>query len=78
MPSIFPGDEKFSIISMMDGSGAGLETSRWGARFDLSLAGAGDRYTGTADLVEVARYGHFTNAALPWERVCFDDPGGSS
>jgi S-adenosylmethionine synthetase len=78
---VFPGDEKFSILSMIDGNGAGLETSRWAAMFNLSLARAGDRYTGSANLVDVARYGHFADPTLPWERVTFDqtvvDPAGS-
>jgi hypothetical protein len=60
---------------MIDGSGANLETTRWAGMFDLSLAGAGDRYTGATDLVDVSRYGHFTDPELTWERVRFDDPG---
>lgn len=70
---IFPGDETFSIMSLMDDKRANLETGRWARMFDLSLTGAGDRYTGVPNLVEVARHGHFTNAKLAWERVRFDD-----
>ena len=39
--------------------------------FDLTLEGAGNRYTGTT-LVDLARYGHFTDGAREWERVCFE------
>jgi S-adenosylmethionine synthetase len=70
---VFPGDEKFSIISMIDDNRPYLETERWARMFDLSPTVAGNRYTGDPDLVEVARHGHFTNAGLAWERVLFDD-----
>ncbi len=40
--------------------------------FDLSLAGAGDRCTGCADLIDIARHGHFTNPSLAWEKLAFD------
>jgi len=70
--AIFPGEEMFSIVSLVDEKGKRLEPRRWSAMFDLSLAGAGDRYTGRADLADVARHGHFTNAGFPWEHVGFD------
>jgi len=74
--SIFPGDEAFSIVSLINERREQLDPGRWTAMFDLSLTGAGDRYAGRTDLVEVARYGHFTDPALPWELVRFDDSGG--
>jgi hypothetical protein len=70
---IFPGEEAFSILSMIDGNGTSLEAGRWAGLFDLSLAGIGDRFTGCADLIDAARHGHFTNPALPWECIRFDD-----
>jgi S-adenosylmethionine synthetase len=36
--------------------------------------GCGERYTGRADLVDVARWGHFTTAERPWEALHFDRP----
>ncbi len=72
--SVFPGDEKFSIVSMVDGEGKFMEAGRWAGMFDLSLAGAGDRFTDRVDLVDVARHGHFTDPGLPWERIQFDEP----
>ena len=70
--AIFPGEKAFSIVSLTDGNGGTIEPARWSAVFDLSLAGAGDRYTGCADLVDVARHGHFTDSGRPWERITFD------
>ncbi len=70
--SIFPGEEAFTIISLITEQGAELDPARWAAMFDLSLLGAGDRYTGTANFVDVARHGHFTDHTLPWELVRFD------
>ncbi len=70
--SVFPGDESFSIVSLLDEHGATIDGGRWAAMFDLSLAGAGDRYTGCADLVDIARHGHFINPSLPWEKLAFD------
>ncbi len=73
--SIFPGEEAFSIVSLINERGEQLDPRRWTALFNLSLAGAGNCYTGCAKLVEIARHGHFTDPALLWERVRFDDPG---
>jgi S-adenosylmethionine synthetase len=70
---IFPGDETFSIVSLTEGNGATVDPERWSPMFNLALASAGDRYTGSANLVQVARHGHFTDAGFPWERVRFDD-----
>ena len=34
-----------------------------------ALADSGENWTGSADLIYIARRGHFTNPALPWECV---------
>lgn len=36
---------------------------------DLTLEAAGTSWTGTADLLEVARFGHFTDPGRPWEET---------
>ncbi|GIS63667.1 MAG: hypothetical protein CM1200mP2_58920 [Planctomycetaceae bacterium] len=46
-----------------------LDAERWGGLFDLSLERSGDRYTGACDLVDIARFGHFTSADRPWGNV---------
>jgi S-adenosylmethionine synthetase len=67
-----PGAEVARILSLRDERGEALDPARWARLLDLSLAGAGERYTGVADLVEIARWGHFTDPRFPWERVGFD------
>ncbi len=76
--SIFPGDEAFSIVSLINQSGEQMESGRWANMLDLSLAGSGDRYTGFGNLIEVARHGHFTDPALSWETLKFDLPAVSA
>ena len=66
---IFPGDERFRIVSLAGAKGLAIEAGRWSNLIDLSLAGAGDVFTGAADTMSLARYGHFTEAAMPWERI---------
>jgi S-adenosylmethionine synthetase len=67
-----PGTCEARILSLRDESGSALDPARWVRLLDLSLAGAGDRYTGLTDLVDVARRGHFLDPALPWEQLNFD------
>jgi S-adenosylmethionine synthetase len=68
----YPGDRQARVVSLRDEQGRPLDTARWAALFDCSLAGIGDRYTGRADLVDVARHGHFTEPERPWEPIHFD------
>jgi S-adenosylmethionine synthetase len=71
--AFFPGDREARVVGLRDGAGQLLlDAARWRELFDLSLAGAGERWTGVADLVEVARYGHFTEPGRPWEPIHFD------
>ena len=46
-------------------------TSTLGGLFDLSLEASGEVWTGVADLVAVAKLGHFTDGKLPWEKLGF-------
>ena len=66
--AIFPGDTDFRLISLKTPA-AELDPARWAGLFDLSLESAGDRYATTPDLPAIARFGHFTNPAHPWERI---------
>ncbi|MCK6564682.1 MAG: methionine adenosyltransferase domain-containing protein [Dehalococcoidia bacterium] len=66
--AFFPGDERARVLSLVDGGGAQLDGRRWEPLLDLSLAGVGDCYTGTTDLTDVARHGHFV-AERPWETL---------
>jgi len=67
-----PGAREARIVSLRGEDGGELDATRWGGLLDLRLAGIGERYTSSVDLVEVAREGHFTDAGRPWEAVGFD------
>jgi S-adenosylmethionine synthetase len=67
--AIFPGDTQFRVLSLEAPGGVRLPASRWASLMDLSLAGCGEAWTRAADLVDVARHGHFTSPELPWERI---------
>jgi S-adenosylmethionine synthetase len=70
-----PGAREAQVLSL-HGDGQLLDASRWAPLLDRTLAGAGDRWTGRAALVDVARHGHFTLPERPWEHLHFDDRGG--
>ena len=67
-----PGAESPQVVSLHDACGVPLDPQRWSELFDLSLDAMGTRYTGSASLIDVARYGHFTDPQLPWEQLSFD------
>jgi S-adenosylmethionine synthetase len=66
-----PGDRMARLISIEAGDGRLLDITRWQDLFDLSLDAAGESWTGAADLVDVARFGHFTDGELSWEKMSF-------
>ncbi len=67
----FPGDTSARIISIEGSRGETLDIRSWQALFDLSLEASGKAWTGAADLLRVARFGHFTEENLPWEKLRF-------
>jgi S-adenosylmethionine synthetase len=70
-----PGAVEARIVSVRREDGAELDPARWSVLLDRTLAGAGDRFAGGRALVDVARYGHFTEGGRPWERLGFDGGG---
>jgi S-adenosylmethionine synthetase len=66
-----PGQQEGQIIALR-ADGRLLDVSRWAPLLDRSLGGTGDRYSGAVPLVDLARYGHFTDEERPWERLSFD------
>jgi S-adenosylmethionine synthetase len=67
--AFLPGAEQARVISLYDQDRHNLQSERWTGLMDFSLVTAGDRYTDTEDLVDVARYGHFTQPARAWEAI---------
>jgi hypothetical protein len=59
-----------ALNSFAGGSGAdnGVDLDRTTGLIDLSLLRSGRDFA-KADLLTVARWGHFSNPELPWERI---------
>lgn len=64
-----PGERTARIVSITTANRKSLPPSKWESLTDLSLLASGEHFTNCGNLVEIARFGHFTNPALPWERV---------
>ena len=58
-----------AIVSLEDESNNELAPSRWSRLADLSLASVGESFTGAHDLIDIARFGHFTRHELAWEQI---------
>ncbi len=66
-----PGAETARVLSITSGEGHELSVGSWERLLDLTLASAGEHWSNRVTLVDVARYGHFTDPELPWETVRF-------
>ena len=62
----FPGDRSARLLRVTGAGGVSLEISQLVKHIDLSLKKSGESFC-VDHLVEVARWGHFTDTALPWE-----------
>ncbi len=67
----YPGAVSAQVLSIESGEGRELSVGNWEDMFDLSLVAAGERWSNRTTLVDIARYGHFTDPELPWEKVGF-------
>ena len=70
-----PGSSVARILDIRCEGDRHLEPAPWSRLFDLSLESGGSAWTGAADLVDVARFGHFTSAELPWEQILISPSG---
>ena len=66
--ALFPGDSEARVVSLRGETGRELETARWQQLLNLRLESVGVRWSGAEDLVDVARYGHFSRGGA-WEAV---------
>jgi S-adenosylmethionine synthetase len=62
----FPGDRSARLLRATGAGGVSLEISQLVKHTDISLKKSGESFC-VEHLVEVARWGHFTDTALPWE-----------
>jgi hypothetical protein len=58
------------LLSIENEARKQLNTGPWQGLFNLSLEASGENWTQAADLIEIARHGHFTNDGLEWESLC--------
>ena len=63
----FPGDREASIVRIVDEEGRLLPTKAISALFDRSLKRSGVNFSKKIDLIEIARWGHFSDPDCPWE-----------
>jgi S-adenosylmethionine synthetase len=64
----FPGDRSARLLRVSTSGGKLLDVDKLVRHFDLSLLRSGTTFP-VGDLVDVARWGHFTNGELPWEQI---------
>jgi S-adenosylmethionine synthetase len=62
----FPGDRSARLLRATGVKGEVLQLDRLTNRFDMSLLKSGTTFA-NFDLVNLSRWGHFTNVSLPWE-----------
>ncbi len=62
----FPGDRSARLLRATGTGGVTIEISQLVKHFDLSLKKSGERFC-VDRLVELSRWGHFTDGRLPWE-----------
>jgi S-adenosylmethionine synthetase len=67
--AILPGARQARLVSLRGESGECVDSTRWSARIDRSIEKIGTAYTGLHQLVDIARYGHFTRPELTWEQL---------
>ena len=65
----FPGDCEGRLLSIENEDRKLLDPKPWERLFNLSLDASGENWTHAADLVNIARYGHFTDGDLEWENL---------
>jgi hypothetical protein len=64
----FPGDRSARLLRASTSGGKLLDVDKLVRHFDLSLLRSGTSFP-VGNLVDVARWGHFTNGELPWEQI---------
>ena len=64
----FPGDREARLLDIAAPDNSSLPGVNVARLIDVTLAMSGNRFGTNLDLVDVARWGHFAEASLPWER----------
>ena len=67
----FPGDREGRLLSIENEDRKQLDPKPWQRLFNLSLEVSGEKWSHAANLVTIARFGHFTDGDLEWENLSF-------
>ena len=67
----FPRDRERRLLSIENEDRKQLDPKPWQRLFNLSLEVSGEKWGHAANLVTIARYGHFTDDDLEWENLSF-------
>ena len=67
----FPGDREGRLLSIENEDRKQLDPKPWQRLFNLSLEVSGEKWGHAANLVTIARNGHFTDDDLEWENLSF-------
>ena len=67
----FPGDREGRLLSIENEDRKQLDPKPWQRLFNLSLEVSGKKWSHAANLVTIARFGHFTDGDLEWENLSF-------
>ena len=62
----FPGDQQARLLCATGPGGIPLQVEQLAKNFDLSLNKSGNCFS-LKNLTDIARWGHFSDATLPWE-----------
>jgi len=67
--ALFPGDRRARLVDIETQDQTRIVGDKLETLVDLSLAASGTRFCSGIDLVEIARWGHFAEPGVPWERL---------
>ena len=65
----FPGDRAARILQILTDKGELSTSGALTEMIDLSLVHSGEQFSVPENLVELARWGHFTCGSPPWEKI---------
>lgn len=65
----YPGDRAARVLEIATDSGNLPASSALSEMVDLSLVRSGQQFSQTEHLVDIARWGHFTDDTMPWEKI---------
>lgn len=65
----FPGDRAARVLQLLTEKGELSASGVLTEMVDLSLARSGERFSLPDTLIELARWGHFADSSMPWEKI---------